>query len=113
MMSRKKREGIVYSTNPAFQFIQGNDSGKLTLPPAQQQLYVWRDSKSRKGKTVTLVRGFSGRDEDLEQLARDLKSLCGAGGTAKDGEVLIQGDFREKVFAYLAEKGYRVKKAGG
>jgi translation initiation factor 1 len=111
-MSRKNREGIVYSTNPDFKF--GKEPEKQeTLPPAAQVLYVWLDSKSRKGKTVTLIKGFKGSADDLETLGRSLKTLCGTGGSVKEGEIMIQGDFREKVMAYLSKNGYKVKRAGG
>jgi translation initiation factor 1 len=110
-MSRKKREGIVYSTDPGFSFEQDSGNETTTLPAGRQQLFVWRDSKSR--KTVTLVKGFSGNAADLEKLARDIKTSCGTGGSAKDGEIIIQGDFREKIVAWLTGKGYRAKKAGG
>ena len=111
-MSRKNREGIVYSTNPDFTF--ETDSGQdAALHPGQQLLYVWLDSKARKGKTVTLIKGFRGSPGDLEKLATDLKKYCGTGGSVKDGEVIIQGNFREKTLTWLAGKGYKVKKAGG
>jgi translation initiation factor 1 len=112
-MSRKKREGIVYSTDPGFSFEQDSGNETVTLPAGRQQLFVWRDSKSRKGKTVTLVKGFSGNAADLEKLARDIKTSCGTGGSAKDGEIIIQGDFRDKIVTWLTDKGYRAKKAGG
>ena len=112
-MSRKKREGLVYSTDPGFNFEQDAGNETTTLPVGRQQLFVWRDSKSRKGKTVTLVKGFSGHTADLEKLARDLKTSCGTGGSAKDGEIIIQGDFRDKIVAWLTGKGYRAKKSGG
>jgi len=111
-MSRKNREGIVYSTNPDFKF-EKEPAKPETLPPAAQLLYVWLDSKSRKGKTVTLIKGFKGTVDDLEILGRSLKTLCGTGGSVKDGEIIVQGDFREKVLAYLSKNGYKVKRAGG
>ena len=111
-MSRKNREGIVYSTNPDFTF--ETDSGQdIALPPGQQLLYVWLDAKARKGKIVTLIRGFRGSHGDLERLATDLKKSCGTGGSVKDGEVIIQGNFRDKILTWLTDKGYKVKKAGG
>jgi len=112
-MSRKNREGIVYSTNPDFMFESDSAGQEVTLPPGQQLLNVWLDSKARKGKIVTLIKGFIGRPEDLDKLATELKKKCGSGGSVKDGEVIIQGNFREKIVACLAGKGYKVKKAGG
>jgi translation initiation factor 1 len=112
-MSTKKREGIVYSTNPDFVFEADSSQQEVTLPPGQQLLYVWLDSKARKGKVVTLIRGFLGTLEDLERLAAELKRSCGTGGSVKDREIIIQGNFREKILNYLADKGYKVKKAGG
>jgi translation initiation factor 1 len=111
-MNRKKREGIVYSTNPDFSYDRENPS-MLTLPPDRQLLYVWIDSKARKGKTVSIIRGFEGTKEDLETLAKELKTGCGTGGSVKNGEIIIQGDFREKIIGYLNGKGYRARKAGG
>ena len=97
----KARLGMVYSTNPDFQYDTGTAQGPVTLPPAQQDLRV-----------VTLVRGFVGCDADLQELARLLKTRCGVGGTAKDGEIIIQGDHRDRVVEILAKGGYRCKKAG-
>jgi translation initiation factor 1 len=111
-MNRKKSGGIVYSTNPEFKF--GEETTSLvTLPASQQLLYIWLDSKARKGKTVTLIKGFKGTEPDLENLARKIKSLCGTGGSVKGGEIIIQGDFREKVILFLTKEGYKTKKAGG
>jgi len=112
-MVAKKREGIVYSTNPDFTFHDSHEKQDSTLPVSQQMLYIWLDSKGRKGKTVTLVKGFIGNIKDLETLAGDIKRHCGAGGSVKEGEIIIQGDFREKTIAFLSAKGYRTKKAGG
>jgi translation initiation factor 1 len=111
-MNRKKSGGIVYSTNPDFKFEQESAS-QASLPVNQQLLYIWLDSKARKGKTVTLIKGFRGPEEDLENLARQIKSLCGTGGSAKNGEIIIQGDFREKIIVFLNREGYKTKKAGG
>jgi translation initiation factor 1 len=112
IMDRKKSGGIVYSTNPDFKF--GEEAGaEATLPANQQMLYIWLDSKARKGKTVTLIRGFKGSEPDLENLARQIKSLCGTGGSVKNGEIIIQGDFREKIIAFLNREGFKTKKAGG
>ncbi len=103
---------MVYSTNPGFKYEQDNNA-EATVAPSKQDLRVMRDSKKRKGKTVTLVTGFVGKQDDLNELAKYLKTKCGVGGTSKDGEILIQGDFRDKIFDLLIEKGYKVKKAGG
>ena len=83
-----------------------------TLPPARQELRVWLDRKQRAGKVVTLVKGFVGRDADLQELARLLKTKCGVGGAAKEGEIIIQGDHRDRVVEILTKSGYRCKKAG-
>lgn len=108
----KNRSGIVYSTNPDYK-PQQEETQQETLPPAQQDLRVLRDSKQRGGKTVTLIRGFVGSDDDLEKLTKLLKTKCGTGGSAKDGEIIIQGDKREQVMEILLKEGYRAKKAGG
>jgi len=109
----KKRLGMVYSTNPEFQFESEQQDDHKTLPPNQQRLYVRLDRKNRKGKSVTLIEGFQGTEEELKSLAKELKSKCGVGGSAKDGEILIQGDFRDRILTLLEEKGYKVKRAGG
>jgi len=112
-MKRKNRTGIVYSTDPGFRYTFDAAKEKDTLPPNQQDLRVMLDSRNRKGKQVTLVTGFIGVDSDLQTLARDIKMLCGSGGSAKDGEIIIQGNFREKIIKHLSDKRYKVKKAGG
>jgi translation initiation factor 1 len=104
---------VVYSTNPDFQFETNENEATQTLPPQQQNLKVWLDRKQRKGKVVTLIEGFTGSDDDLNNLAKLLKTKCGVGGSAKDGEIIIQGDVREKVMAILVAEGYKAKKAGG
>ncbi len=111
-MSKKNRTGVIYSTNPDFQYQSDEQADVQTLPPAQQALKVWLDRISG-GKTVTAVRGFIGAEADLSDLAKQLKASCGAGGAAKEGDVLIQGDHRDKVIAWLTGKGYKAKKAGG
>lgn len=109
----KERLGVVYSTNPDFQYDQGQDDEQDTLPPQQQKLYVSLDKRNRKGKAVTLVSGFVGASDDLKDLGKTLKTKCGVGGSIKNGEILIQGDFREKVFQLLTDNGYKVKRSGG
>jgi translation initiation factor 1 len=114
-MAKKKfkKIDVVYSTNPDFQYNIEDDEELETLAPNQQLLYVSIDRKQRKGKDVTLVEGFVGNDNDLKDLAKELKSACGVGGTAKDGEILIQGNFRDKVLELLDKKGYKTKRKGG
>jgi translation initiation factor 1 len=109
----KNKSGLIYSTNPDFQTDNGETESELTLQPSEQHLRVWRDSKSRGGKTATVVKGFIGTDSDLSQLGKTLKSKLGVGGTAKDGEIIIQGDFKDKVTKLLQEMGYQAKSAGG
>ena len=108
----KARLGMVYSTNPDFNDETTETPEAETLPPARQELRVWLDRKQRAGKVVTLVKGFVGRDADLQELARLLKTKCGVGGAAKEGEIIIQGDHRDRVVEILTKSGYRCKKAG-
>lgn len=108
----KARLGMVYSTNPDFQYTTDAVEEAETLAPAQQDLRVWLDRKQRGGKVVTLIKGFVGREEDLQALAKLLKTKCGVGGAAKEGEILIQGDHRDRVVELLLKSGYRCKKAG-
>ena len=106
-MSKKKPDskGFVYSTDPNFQFEEKN-SDKETLSPARQRLKIRLDAKQRASKVVTLIEGFIGRSEDIEELAKKLKNFCGTGGSAKDGEIIIQGDQREKAMQWLLKNGY-------
>lgn len=109
----KDRLGVVYSTNSDFSYDKEDQSEPETLPANQQKLIVQLDKKNRKGKDVTLITGFTGSTEDLEALGKLLKTKCGVGGTAKDGEILIQGDFRDKIMQILAAEGYKAKRSGG
>ena len=102
----KDRLGMVYSTNPDFHFETSAEEEAETLPPKQQKLRVKIDRSHRGGKTVTLITGFVGTEEDLKALAKWLKSKCGVGGSAKDGEILVQGDFKAKVTELLLKEGY-------
>ncbi len=111
--NRRERLNIVYSTNPDFQYEYEQEEEVVTLMPSKQDLRVSLDRKQRAGKVVTLVKGFVGTKEDLESLGKMLKTKCGVGGTVKDGEILIQGDFCEKVIKILQEAGYKVKRSGG
>jgi len=110
---KKERVNIVYSTNPNFQFQEEEEEVVATLPNNQQKLYVSIDKKQRAGKEVTLIEGFIGSDEDLKELGKFLKSKCGVGGTVKDGEILIQGNFRDKIIELLQNEKYSVKRKGG
>lgn len=112
-MAKKKKINVVYSTNPDFAYSTDGADEQETLAPSQQNLKVWIDKKQRGGKVVSLIQGFVGSNDDLKSLASDLKGLCGVGGSAKDGEILIQGDHRDKIVAFLQKKGYGAKKAGG
>lgn len=106
-MSKKKpsTNGIVYSTDPSFKPLE-SESTEETLPPARQPLRLRLETKHRGGKTVTVVYGFVGNDEDLEILGKQIKSFCGTGGSTKDKEIIIQGDHRPKILQYLKKNGY-------
>jgi translation initiation factor 1 len=107
-MSKKKqadKHGFVFSTDPNFSFEESAQAIE-TLVPAQQILKIKLDTKQRGGKVVTLIDGFSGTESDLEDLGKQLKAACGTGGSAKDGQILVQGDHREKVKQWLHKKGY-------
>lgn len=112
MAKDKKRINVVYSTNPNFQYEDTHTTEEATLPPAQQNLRVYLDRMGG-GKMVSRIAGFIGAEKDLESLGKSLKQKCGVGGNVKSGEILIQGDNRDKVVALLTKEGYKVKKAGG
>ena len=111
--SRKERINVVYSTNPNFSYQEEEEEVQDTLPKNQQKLYVSIDKKQRAGKEVTLIEGFIGLEDDLKELGKVLKSKCGVGGSVKDGEILIQGNFRDKIIELLQKEGYGVKRKGG
>ncbi len=104
---------MVYSTNPDFDYDNGEADEQETIPPQQQNLRVSLDRKKRKGKSVTLVTGFVGAPDDLKSLGKLLKSKCGVGGTVKEGEIMVQGDFVNKIIEILKKENYKVKRSGG
>ncbi len=108
--SWKKRIGVVYSTDPNFKYTEQTEQEPETLEPGRQKLIVGIDRRNRSGKQVTLVTGFIGRDDDLAALGKMLKSKCGTGGSAKDGEIIIQGDFRDRIVEILTAAGYKAKR---
>lgn len=109
----KERLGTVYSTSKDYDYEYDGNEEDETLAPNQQKIYVSIDKKNRKGKAVTLVEGFVGSTDDLKSLGKMLKSKCGVGGAVKNGEILIQGDFRDKIMDLLKADGYIVKRKGG
>ena len=113
MAKKKKRVDVVYSTNPNYGFSFDDDEQEETLDPYKQSLRVLIDRKQRKGKSVTLVEGFVGSTDDLKDLGKLLKSKCGVGGSVKDGDIIIQGEVRDKVMDILKAEGYIVKRVGG
>ena len=112
--NKKHRSGVVFSTNPDHAYEYDKDEESETLPPQQQKLKVEIDRKNRKGKDVTLVYGWEGTDDDLKVLGKMLKSKCGVGGTVKNGEIMIQGNFKQKIYDLLKVDGYtQTKMVGG
>lgn len=108
MSKNKNKVGIIYSTNPDYQYAYEDEEEIIeTLPPAQQKLHVKMERSGRGGKTVTLVEKFVGTEEDLNALGKTLKNKCGVGGSVKDGQIIIQGDFRERIIAILKDLGYK------
>jgi len=112
-MAKKKRIDVVYSTNQNYDYDYDDDIEQETIAKKDQLLYVFIDRKQRKGKSVTIVEGFIGGSDDLKELGKLLKSKCGVGGAVKNGEIMIQGDLKDKVFNLLIKEGYKVKKKGG
>jgi translation initiation factor 1 len=109
----KSRLNVVYSTNSDYEYeLKNTGDEEQTLPPRQQKLVVCLDKKQRKGKKVTLIAGFVGTIEDLKNLGRELKTKCSTGGSIKDGEIIIQGDFCDKILELLTEAGYKAKRSG-
>ena len=102
----KERLNVVYSTNPDYQYESSEEEEAVTLPKNQQKLRVSREKKGRGGKTVKLIKGFVGSDDDLKELGKLLKTKCGVGGSTKDGEVIIQGDFKQRIIDLLKTEGY-------
>ena len=112
-MSKKKNSGtggIIYSTDPGFKLMKNGAPAMETLPPDRQQLRIRLDTKQRAGKAVTLVTGFTGKEDDLEELGKKMKTFCGTGGSVKDGQIIIQGDQRDKVLQWLAQNGFKQAK---
>lgn len=111
MADWKERLGVVYSTNPNFEYDNGEAERVETLPKDKQNLRVWRDTHGRAGKVATVVKGFVGSEEDLTELGKTLKRKIGVGGSVKDGQIIIQGENRDRVLQILLDEGYsRTKK---
>jgi len=108
----KERLGVVFSTDPNYRYDTAQEQRQETLPPSQQNLRVWLD-RLKGGRTATVVRGFVGSQQALAELGKELKTRCGVGGTAKDGEIIVQGDHRDRIVELLTRAGYRCKRAGG
>ncbi len=105
----KDRLGVVFSTNADYEYTHDEVPEQDTLPPEKQNIRILLDKKQRAGKMVTLVTGFIGTEDDLKELGRKLKQACGVGGSVKNGEILVQGDFRVRVAERLKADGYKVK----
>ena len=115
MNKKEKNKGVggfFYSTDPRFNF-NDPEPDEERIPPKQQDLRVMLDKKNRSGKSVTLITGFLGKEDDLISLGKFLKTKCGTGGSVKDGEIIIQGDFRQKILQILISEGYKAKQSGG
>lgn len=113
MGKNSKKKGVVYSTNPDYEYDYNQEEEHETLPKNEQELEVRREKKGRGGKQVIVIRNFIGTAEDLKELGKLVKSKCGVGGSAKEGEIIIQGDIVEKVMEILKKEGYKAKKTGG
>lgn len=114
-MSKKKTRkdwggNMVYSTNPDYRIEEEEETKKL---PSEQNLRIWLEKGGRGGKIASVIKGYIGTENDLKELGKKLKKSCGTGGSTKDGEIIIQGDHRDKILALLVKAGYRAKKAGG
>ena len=112
MNKKKDQSGIIYSTNPDYNYVKPVYAGNNIVPPAQQDLRIWLEKKGG-GKIATVIKGFIGSEDKLSELGKSLKSKCSVGGTAKNGEIILQGDQRDKVITLLSKEGYKAKKAGG